>query len=103
MSSDEHKTLKSLICCPKPDAADCLVLFVIAMDHLLGDTQYVKLYLIKTYIVLTMGGHPKALQALMSTQFTQPQAYHVGTSLTTLCRGAGGGAIGKLNAAFPEP
>lgn len=50
---DECKTLRSLIYHlhhhPRPDAADCTVLFVIAKDNLLGDTQYVKLYLIKTY------------------------------------------------------
>lgn len=48
---DEHKTPRSPIyhlhCRPKPDAADCLVPFVTVKDHLLGDTECVKLYLIK--------------------------------------------------------
>lgn len=74
---DERKTPRSRIYHlhhhPRPDAADCILLFVIAKDNLLRDTQYVKLYSIKKHTVLTMSGwHPKALQALMSMDSVYP-------------------------------
>lgn len=50
---DERKSPRSRIYRlhhhPRPDAADCIALIVIAKDNLSGDTQYVKLYSIKMY------------------------------------------------------